>query len=147
MAVCVESLHATRRESRGETRTVGSPGPRHNLKNASGDMPRVLACSNRFTCASPGLCDAMARMAVPTLGYDCSTDSLHDEIFYTLARLNADPVASDLAAAFASRLDEFRTLAANEITLTEAPGRRQNIRGDCQHSANGSTGAASLEQL
>jgi len=86
-------------------------------------------------------------MAVPTLGYDCSTDSLHDEIFYTLARLNADPVASDLAPAFASRLDEFRTLAANEITLTEAPGRRQNIRGDCQHSANGSTGAASLEQL
>ena len=38
----------------------------------------------------------------------------------TLARLNADPVASDLAPAFASRLDEFRTLAANEITLTEA---------------------------
>jgi len=62
----------------------------------------------------------MARMAVPTLGYDCSTDSLHDEIFYTLARLNADPVASDLAPAFASRLDEFRTLAANELTLTEA---------------------------
>ena len=54
------------------------------------------------------------------MGYDCSTDSLHDEIFYTLARLNADPVASDLAPAFASRLDEFRTLAANELTLTEA---------------------------
>ena len=91
MAVRVESLHEARSESRGETRIVRSPVARHDLNGPSGGMPASTQPSNGLACASPALFAAMVRMAVPTLGYDCSTDSLHDEICYTLARLKPSP--------------------------------------------------------
>jgi len=117
VVVRVESLHPTRRESWGETRTVGFPVPRNNRNNLLATcpaslQPRTVLLALRPVCVLP-----WRAWRYQLWG---TTVQRTDEIFYTLARLNADPVASDLAPAFASRLDEFRTLAANEITLTEA---------------------------